>query len=948
MIEAATKAYRGRTAMRLLPALDADGEPVGPGQRYTYRDLLDRANRVAQTLRKQGVAVGDKVLLLAENRPEWGIAYFGILKAGAVAVPVDREASLEEVLNIARWAGLKVAVVSDKVQNRIDVRSALAAALPDVKLLSMGEAVDGLMGQRDPAPLPPLSLTGRGEEMASLIFTSGTTGRPKGVMLSHRNFTSLLAKMSAVFDVDKHDGLLSVLPLHHTFEFSAGLLMPLMRGAQITYLPDINADSLSQAFREGHITGMVGVPALYQLLYRRITKQLTDRLPAKVSPWVLRVLERIFDLSRWLRERSRKSLGFEVNLARALFLPVHERLGGKLRLLISGGSALPVETMKEFRGLGFHLFEGYGMTESSPVLTVTRPGSTLQLGSVGEPLAGIDVKIFEPDASGVGEVIASGPSVMLGYYNDVELTAETIRGGYLHTGDLGKIDEKGNLYIVGRKKDVIIGLNGENVYPDELEERYRESPFIKEMSVVGLAEGSLKDREGGSAGSDDKGETIAALVVPAYDSTQAEGLSRDAVREKVREHIRSVSAKLPVTKRIKILHLTDLELQKTATRKVKRKLVVDELRRLERAKRQVQAAQSDTGGAGAQGVGDWLLGLLADVTGKPREQIQPGASLQELGVDSLSFAELGVALEAGGVNVPENVDITTITSVPELRTAIAQWGMKKPQKDFRPTTTTKKKKAEEADTNDRVVLPTWLVSAFNKGLNLGQRESVRKGPEYPHHRARLRAASDPFHRRCEPREPPRHGAHQTRARRLGESLVVLAAKDYFFDDPLKRVYFENFTNLIPMDRHGSLRESLRLAARVIDSGAILLIFPEGTRSETGLMEPFKPSIGYLALIHKMDVLPMYLEGTHDALPKGKLLPQNREIAAHIGPVVTYESMRAAASKLPRHEQNREATRIVERAVRRLAPPGPNRDTPVLGSDVEESEPTGGPAGDREK
>jgi long-chain acyl-CoA synthetase len=162
--------------------------------------------------------------------------------------------------------------------------------------------------------------------------------------------------------------------------------------------------------------------------------------------------------------------------------------------------------------------------------------------------------------------------------------------------------------------------------------------------------------------------------------------------------------------------------------------------------------------------------------------------------------------------------------------------------------------------------------------------------------------------------------------------VAVAAKDYFFDDPLKRVYFENFTNLIPMDRHGSLRESLRLAARVIDAGYILLIFPEGTRSETGIMQPFKPSIGYLALHHKIDVLPMYLEGTHDALPKGKLLPQKRVIAAHIGPLVTYEALRAAAGKLPRHEQNREAARIVERAVRRLAPPGPNRDTPVLDSE----------------
>src|SRR5262249_52871576 len=158
-------------------------------------------------------------------------------------------------------------------------------------------------------------LTGRADEMASLIFTSGTTGRPKGVMLSHRNFTALLSKLGAVFDLDEHDGLLSVLPLHHTFEFTAGLLMPLMRGAQITYLPEITAESLGDAFRSGHVTGMVGVPALYQLLYRRMTKQLIDRLPAAAAPWVLRILDRAFSALHSLRERAQKLLGFDINLS---------------------------------------------------------------------------------------------------------------------------------------------------------------------------------------------------------------------------------------------------------------------------------------------------------------------------------------------------------------------------------------------------------------------------------------------------------------------------------------------------------------------------------------------------------------------------------------------------------------------------------------------------------
>ena len=209
----------------------------------------------------------------------------------------------------------------------------------------------------------------KADELASLIFTSGTTGRPKGVMLTHRNFSTLLSKLAGVFDIDKHDVLLSVLPLHHTFEFTAGLLMPLMRGAQINYLDEVNADSLAAAFDEGSVTGMIGVPALWQVLHRKITEQLRER-----GPFPLRAFEWLVELSRGARDQAPpwlERLPF-ANFAKLLFWPVHQKFGGRLRLLISGGSALPQDTLKLFRGLGFNLYEGYGLTEASPVLAVTR------------------------------------------------------------------------------------------------------------------------------------------------------------------------------------------------------------------------------------------------------------------------------------------------------------------------------------------------------------------------------------------------------------------------------------------------------------------------------------------------------------------------------------------------------------------------------------------------
>src|SRR6185295_14006462 len=236
----------------------------------------------------------------------------------------------------------------------------------------------------------------------------------------------------------------------------------------------------------------------------------------------------------------RDKLPWDFGGGKLLFFPVHRKLGGRMRLLITGGSALPPDTLKAFRGLGFNLYEGYGMTESSPVLTVTRPGDKIVAGSVGRALPGIDVRIDQPDPSGVGEVIAKGPNVMTGYFENADATAQTLQNGWLHTGDLGRIDGDGNLFIVGRKKEMILGPSGENVYPDELEELYRDSKYIKEISVVGLP------TEGGH-------ETVAALIVPDYEA--GEGLGREAIRDQVREHIKRVGKGLALYKRIKIVHL---------------------------------------------------------------------------------------------------------------------------------------------------------------------------------------------------------------------------------------------------------------------------------------------------------------------------------------------------------------------------------------------------------
>jgi long-chain acyl-CoA synthetase len=903
LFDATCKLHRHRVALRLLRTDDDDAEP----DVYTYERVHDMAQRAAAALRERGIELDDRVMLLSESRPEWGIAYFGILMANGVAVPVDAQLSLDEVANLLRASGAKVLAISAKQARRLtdpeddrdedDDEPVDDAVLRDLEA-RLGERDAGgvaavqLVDLLDEPALSPGAIepVRRGDRVASILYTSGTTGEPKGVMLTHKNLTSMVAKLSSIFRLYKHDGLLSVLPLHHTFEFSVGLLMPLMRGAQITYLDDLNPDSLNDAFDHGNITGMVGVPALWQALHRKINEPIADR-----GPIVKKVFDGIVDLNRSIRDKT----PYGINPGRFLFFPVHGKLGGRMRILISGGSALPDDVNKLFQGLGFRLFEGYGMTESSPVLTVQRPGERVPVGSVGRALPGIDIKILDPDERGVGEVIASGPNVMKGYYQNEKATDAVLRDGWLHTGDLGRIDEDGNLFIVGRKKEMILGASGENVYPDELEDFYGDSPYIDELSVVGLPH-------------DNGGETVACLAVPDYEGGEfTRAQSRAEIREKVREHFREMSIKLPLYKRVKVLHLWDHELPRTSTRKIKRREVVKELQRLERA---VSGARPAAGSNGEPVSGTaWVRDVIAQVSQRPRPKVIPEARLEDLGFDSLMYTEFGVALEAAGLELPDPSEINDLETVADVERFVAG----------RPRSAKPVKKRRDAGANgvadDQIDVPSSMARLGRRVLRMGQRSLYERVFDT---KVTGTAFVPPFGGWIAVANHSSHldmGLVKHALGEQGEHLLALAAKDYFFDDPVRRAYFENFTNLVPMERHGSLRESLRLASDVIVQGYILLIFPEGTRSETGVMTDFKASIGFLAMHNRCGILPMYLAGTHDAMPKGSLLPKQRDIAAHIGPFIDYERVEGLAEGKSRADAYRTIAAYVERTVRVLAP-----------------------------
>jgi long-chain acyl-CoA synthetase len=879
LFDACTKNHRGRTAMRI--------EREGREERYTYGDFREctlRAAAFLKGLKEKPVKPGERVGLLAENSPEWGMAYFGIIRTGATVIPLEKESSTEDVVRLLRLGQARALLLSPALaEKHRDLPGKLAESGLDVDVFSFDDVFRLMPEASEQKRIASLPETVSPQTTASIIFTSGTTGNPKGVMLTHKNFVSLLAKLLSVYDITEEDGMLSVLPLHHSFEFTTGFLLPLSRGAQIVYLAEVNGENVSRALRRGQITCIVGVPAFWDLLKRRILGRFQER-----STRLEEVVEALVDANYLLRDEA------PFNFGPILFLPIHLAFGGRIRYLISGGSALSESTLKTFRGLGFNLNEGYGLTEASPVLTVTRPEGKVVSGSVGQPLPGIEIRIHEPDRKGVGEVIARGPSIMAGYFENDKATDEALRDGWLHTGDLGRLDEEGNLYIVGRSKEIIVDSNGKNVYPDEIEELYAAPGLVKELAVVGLPDGA--------------GERVAAVFVPAEEAPSPD------VSVKIEEHVHQVSSRLPLYKRIKAYEIRSEALPRTATRKVKRKEVVSWLQE----KRLLESREAGPPPDPDNADKEWLLDVVARVAEKPRNAVRLDTSLDELGFDSLMYNELSVAIEAKTGESLSSEALMSTTEIRELGETLRRRPPKERDRDrVRVRQGSQSQSESESETETaKIELPTLLQQAGRAGLSVAQRwfyNDVLR-PEYkgrsniPSHVHFLVVANHASHLDM--------GLVKMALGEAGKKLVALAAADYFFDNKVKRTFFENFTNLVPMERKGSLRKSLEWAFHLLEQGYNVLIFPEGTRSRHGGIQPFQRGLGHLVLRARVGVLPLYLS-THDALPPGEWYPQSRDVSAVIGPFLPSEMLARAAEGLPRSAAERVVTSLVQAVVTSL-------------------------------
>ncbi len=865
LFDTSVKRFPTRVAMRI--------ERGGRKEQYTYQDINELTLRAAGFFAKNSIAAGSRVMLYSHNMPEWGMTYFGILKSGATAIPIDPASSIDEIVSFAKAGEASAIVLSPKLADENpELAKKLKAAKLKVAVWTFDDVFE-MQAETEEAKrnalLPPKV---HSNAIASLIFTSGTTGKPKAVMLSHKNFVNMISMLSSVLDMDITDGVLSVLPMHHTFEFSAGFLTPFSNGTQITYLNELTAEDLSKTIENGHVTGMVGVPALWEMLHRRIKTRLRER-----GDWIADLADNVIDFNAWIRDNT------PFNLGPIVFFPIHQGMGGKMRYLISGGSALSEKVQKDLHGLGFTVLEGYGLTESSPVLTVARPGNKLLKGSVGKPLPGVEVKIDAPDENGVGEVLARGQNVMAGYYNNEEATEAVLQDRWLRTGDLGRIDDDGNLFIVGRSKDVIIDSNGKNIYPDEIEDIYGKTPIIKELSVVGLPD-------------PDGGEKIAALVVPDYEHEIS--LSRTEANKRVEEHFREVSAGIPFFKRVKVLHLSPFELPRTATRKVKRPEVVEMLQKLdERAKSKTDKIVESKTDDNAL----WIRKIVATVSSRPLGDVAMEDRLADLGFDSLMFVELQAAVEDAGGRVLSPDTLNEVQSVRELLAAVQRVDRSKKLAD--------EPRVEEKKDDDELYVPGVVRRVGNAVVDLAQDTlystvldtSIEGESNVPQHVNFIVA--------------PNHTSHldtglvkRALGKDVAEQTVAVAAADYWFDTKYKRAYMNNFTTLVPIERTGSLRQSLRHVLQILNDGYNALIFPEGGRQESGQIAEFKPIIGYLALNQKIGILPIYIWGTFDAFPKGMIIPPTSSIGAKIGAKVgrflDYDELKKMTEGVPNTESYR--------------------------------------------
>jgi len=822
---------------------------------YTFGQIKESSLKIGNFLLHRGIR-NNKISLSCPNGPEWVTIYFGILESGSTVVPIDYSLPKEEIISIIIDSESCGLFCSQNVFHKI---KGSLKNLSQIKfiILTDGEpreenviSLRQLKKENIPAPNTPPRISI--DDVASLLYTSGTTAKPRGVMLTHKNLYANFHSLSSLNICTPQDNVLSVLPLHHSYAFTVTLMLPLFCGAKITYIDSLRTDLLLSAMRETKVTLMAVVPELLNVILNSIHERI-KRLPLALRAFVAITKNVTFTLSQICG----------ANLSRLLFKNIHSRFGGCLRFLVSGGAKLSPSVALELMKFGFRLFEGYGLTETSPVVALGKK-TRKKISSVGRPIKGVNVRIDNPDKHNIGEILISGDNVMKGYYKRPEETARVIKDGWFHSGDLGFIDSSGYLYITGRIKDVIVLSSGKNIYPEEIEEYYRKSPYIKEICVIDVTQ---RQKSG-----------LYGVIVPDYDYFRK--MQEIKIADKIKWEVENLAKKAPLFRHLMGFIIVKEPLPKTALGKIKRYEVKSRYENLISQKQEAVTKKEVTLPEDKEMLKDKLTQQILDCL---KKELKKDVSLYDhlefdLGVDSLTRVNLQMCLQnLLNLDIPDEIMASVYTvkeliselkklSSPETikvkkKTEIMKW---EEILKINPDQEIMKKIQLKANLLERCIIfiGILLVKLLCKTvflLKVSAKENLPPQAPYilcPNHTSFLDGflikSALPYS--------------------ISKNLFFLGFDFKFYHLPLIRNLVK-LSGIIPVNPAENLIPAMQVCSLLIKQGKILCIFPEGRRGIEDKPQEFKKGIGILAEELGVTLLPVYIKGALSAWPRTSRFPR---------------------------------------------------------------------------
>jgi len=782
----------------------------------TYCQVLKRVQQFALLFQDKGFK---RIAIYAENSPSWIYAFYAALQNDCIAIPIDFMASAEDVAYILDDCQPELLFISAAMNESYSKVDQKTGHKPEILIFEDVVIDDSIPESQWIGPEDD-------ETTAVIIYTSGTTGSPKGVMLSYTNIQANMVAVIAcrIYTPDRQ--VMIFLPLHHIFPLVGSLMVSLFVGTTIPIAPSMQSSDLMKTLADNEVGVFIGVPRLYELMYRGIKAKIDKSVIARFLLWLV------------LSTKNRK-------LGKTLFKKVHKGFGGHLQYMIAGGAALNKEVGAFFYGLGFDIMEGFGMTEAAPMIAFPRPGNIL-IGATGQALPGLTVEIRD------GEIVAKGPSIMKGYYNRPEETAEVIQDGWLHTGDLGYLDKNGFLFITGRKKEIIVLPNGKNINPVEIEMKLDGfSPAIKEAGIFM------------------HNEMLHAVILPDFNFLS--GIGVEDINQYFREQVISpFNAEMSSYKRIMQFTLVKSELPRTRLSKLQRFKFVELLEQKENKK--VSSDEPNT---------TEYRAIKSFIESQVDMDILPDHHLVfDISMDSLSKISLIDYIEKSfGIKFDEE----QLLKFPSIR-KIAEYIQN--NKHFHKTDQSSSWSGDLKEETDEILPKSsfllrpivrsvrGLFRLFFKFEGKGM-ENIPEGPCFfaPNHESKL----DPFL------------VLSYLDRNTLKNTFSYAKKDHV-KSRIRR-YLASRTNVIVMDLSKDLKHSIQKMAEVVKQGKKILIFPEGTRTLSGNLGKFKKTYTILSTELNVPIVPVAITGAYAAMSSGsKKIKRGEKITIEFLPAIYPEGM----------------------------------------------------------